>query len=211
MAIGIVAVGGHTLTRYGLAGLIALQPDIEILAETGSVTDASRVIAAAQPDVVTVDVTLPDGDGLQFARTLRDHYPGLGIVVLTSNTGDEVLFRSLETGASAFVAKTASTAEVLAAIRHAAVSANSFSAAGLAPALSRRAYERDQSGLSPREREVLSRLGDGMSVPEIARSMFLSHSTAKTYVARLYVKLGASNRAQALMTGVRCGLIEHGA
>jgi DNA-binding NarL/FixJ family response regulator len=211
MTIGIVTVGGHTLTRYGLAGLIAQHPDVEILAETGSVTEAPGVVAAVRPDVVTVDVTLPDGDGLQFARTLRDHNPSLGIVVLTSNAGDDVLFRSLETGASAFVAKTASMAEVLAAIRHAAVSANSFTAAGLAPALSRRDGGVDRSGLSPREREVLRRLGDGMSVPEIARSMFLSHSTAKTYVARLYLKLGASNRAQALMTGVRCGLIENGA
>jgi DNA-binding NarL/FixJ family response regulator len=208
VTIKIVVVGGHTLTRYGLAGLVAQQPDIEIVAETDSMTEAPRVIAIFRPDVVTVDIALPDAAGFLLARELRDRYPSLGIVVLTANGGDEVLFRSLENGVSAFVAKTASITEVLAAIRHAAVSATSFTAVGLALALARRTGGRDRSSLSPREREVLHLLGDGMSVPEIARSMFLSHSTAKTYVARLYVKLGASNRAQALMTGVRCGLME---
>jgi DNA-binding NarL/FixJ family response regulator len=211
MPIRIVIVDGHTLTRCGLAGLIAQHADIEIVAETGSMTEVPRIIAAVRPDVVTVDAALPDGDGLQLAQELRDRYADLGIVMVTSNGGDDALFRSLEIGASAFVAKTAPTAEVLAAIRHAAVAAPSFTAAGLGPALARRNSEDDRSGLSRRESEVLHRLGDGMSVLEIARSMFISHSTTKTYVARLYGKLGASNRAQALMTGVRCGLIQRDA
>jgi DNA-binding NarL/FixJ family response regulator len=209
MSIRVVIIDGHTLTRYGLAGLIAQQSDIELVGESGSMTEAPRVVAATRPDVVTVDDALPDGDGIQLAQDLRERHADLGIVMLTSNGGDEALFRSLETGVSAFVSKMASTAEVLAAVRHAAVAAASFTAAGLAPALARRNGEHDRSGLSPRETEVLHRLGDGMSVSEIARSMFISHSTTKTYVARLYVKLGASNRAQALMTGVRCGLIQN--
>src|SRR5216683_3268261 len=98
--------------------------------------------------------------------------------MLTSSGEDDLLFRALETGASAFVAKTAPVAEVIAAIRHAAVAASSFTAVGLAGALSRR-----------------------------RTAMYVSQSTAKTYVARLYDKLGAANRSQALMTAVHLGLI----
>jgi DNA-binding NarL/FixJ family response regulator len=110
---------------------------------------------------------------------------------------------------SAFVAKTAPLEEVLAAIRHAAVAASSFTASGLAPALARRRTVQDRFALSSREREVLYLLRDGMSIPAIAGAMLISTSTAKTYVARLYEKLGAANRAQALMTAVHYDLIRH--
>jgi DNA-binding CsgD family transcriptional regulator len=119
------------------------------------------------------------------------------------------MFRALETGVSAFVAKTAPVEEVLAAIRHAAVAASSFTASGLAVALARRRSVQERLSLSPRETEVLRLLRDGLSIPAIALAMFISQSTAKTYVARLYDKLGAGNRAQALMTAVHYGLIHY--
>jgi DNA-binding NarL/FixJ family response regulator len=98
---------------------------------------------------------------------------------------------------------------VLAAIRHAHVAATSFTATGLASAVVRRGRPVGALALSPRETEVLLLLAEGMSVPAIARSMFVSPSTAKTYVSRLYEKLGASNRAQAIMTALRLDLIQH--
>ncbi|MDX6292132.1 MAG: hypothetical protein QOH50_1207, partial [Kribbellaceae bacterium] len=155
------------------------------------------------------EVALPDADGMRLARDLRDRYADLGIVLLTSNCEDDILFRALETGVSAFVSKSAPNAEVLAAIRHARVAATSFTATGLASAVVRRGRPIGPLALSPRETEVLARLAEGMSVPAIARSMFVSPSTAKTYVARLYEKLGASNRAQAIMTALRLDLIQH--
>jgi DNA-binding NarL/FixJ family response regulator len=209
MLIRLVIVDGHTLIRYGLRELIAQHSDIEIVAECDSAAEAPHVLAAAKPDVVTVDVSLPDGDGLRLAREFRDRYAELGIVMLTSQHEDDVLFRALETGVSAFVAKTAPVEEVLAAIRHAAVAASSFTAAGLAVALARRRTVQDRLALSPRETEVLHLLRDGLSIPAIALAMFISQSTAKTYVARLYDKLGAANRAQALMTAVHHGLIHY--
>jgi len=208
MPIRIVVVDGHTLTRYGFRELVAQQPDMEIVAECDRAADAAEVLAAFRPDVVTVDVSLPDADGLQLARDLRDHYPELGIVILTSKDQDDVLFRALETGVSAFVPKTAPVQELLAAIRHASVAALSFTAAGLARALSRRQAVRNQMALSAREAEVLELLHSGMSIPAIALRMYISPSTAKTYVSRLYEKLGAANRAQALMIAYRHGLIQ---
>jgi DNA-binding NarL/FixJ family response regulator len=207
MAIRVVIVDGHTLTRFGLTTLTAAHPDLEVVAEATTAAEAVSVITVAKPDVVTVDVALPDRDGLRLARELRDRHPSLGIVVLTSHGADDVLFRALETGASAFVTKTAPVEEVLCAIRHAAVAASSFTAAGLATAMARRQSASEKLALSPREREVLALLRDGVSIPAIARTLYVSPSTAKTYVSRLYEKLGASNRAQALMAALRNGLI----
>ena len=209
MANRLVIVDGHTLTRYGLRELIAGHADIEIVAESGSAAEAHKVVEATDPDVVTIDSILPDGDGMQLAREFRSRYPRLGIVMLTSRDEDHLLFRALETGVSAFVAKTAPVEETIAAIRHAAVAATSFTASGLAMALGRRRHARERLALSPREAEVLRLLRDGLTIPVIAQAMYISTSTAKTYVARLYDKLGAANRAQALMTAVQHDLIRY--
>jgi DNA-binding NarL/FixJ family response regulator len=205
--ISLIIVDGHSLIRYGLCELVSRQADIDVTAECGSVAEAERAVQAACPDVITLDTDLPDGDGLELARRLRERHPDLGIVILTAADQDTALFRAVRCGASAFVAKAAPVAEILAAIRHAGVAAASFSASGLAAALTRRHQTSQRMALSPRETEVLQLLRDGLSVPAIAMTMYISHSTAKTYVARLYEKLGAANRAQALMTAVRYGLI----
>src|SRR5215813_1237202 len=209
MPIRLAIVDGHTLIRYGLCELVARHADIQIVAECRAAADAPEMIAVAKPDVVTVDVTLPDGDGLQLARELRDTYSDLGIVMLTSKQEDDVLFRALETGVSAFVAKTAPVEEVIAAIRHAAVAAASFTASGLARALARSQARQDKLALSPREREILHLLQQGLSIPAMAAELYISVSTAKTYVARLYEKLGAASRAQALMAALHHGLIDY--
>jgi DNA-binding NarL/FixJ family response regulator len=209
MVIRLAIIDANTLTRYGLRELAARNADIEIVGECRSAADASCMIAAVHPDVVTVEASLPDGDGLRLAREFRDRYADLGIVLLTSQHEDDVLFRALETGVSAFVGKAAPLEEILAAIRHAAVAASSFTASGLAMALARRRTVQDRLVLSPREKEVLQLLHEGLSIPAIAVEMYISQSTAKTYVARLYTKLGAANRAQALMTAMHYGLIHY--
>ncbi|MGW7684528.1 response regulator transcription factor [Kribbella sp. NPDC054772] len=161
---------------------------------------------------------MPDGDGLSLARELRDRHPELRIVLLTSDGEDDVLFRALEIGVSAFVPKTAPAVEVLVAIRHSAVAAGSFIASGLGSAIARRRASVSTpaprplplgggSPLSPRESQVLEMLGRGVPVVAIGTTLQVSHSTAKTYVSRVYEKLGATNRAQALMLGLQRGLI----
>jgi DNA-binding NarL/FixJ family response regulator len=207
MTIRLVVIENQALVRYALQQLTSRYPDIEIVAECRSAAEAAEVVSLARPDVVTVSVGLPDGGGLRLARELRDRYAGLGIVILTSRGEDDILFRALETGVSAFVAETAPVEEVIGAIRHSAVAASSFTASGLASAITRRRDTRERLALSPREIEVLHLLCDGLSIPAIAGRMFISYSTAKTYVARLYQKLGAANRAQALMVAVQHGLV----
>ncbi|TCC60336.1 response regulator transcription factor [Kribbella pittospori] len=209
-SITVAIVDGHTLTRYGLIGLVGADAEISVVGECGLGSEAEAVIASHRPDVVVLEAVLPDADGLLLARELRERHPALGIVVLTWDNQDDVLFRALDSGASAFVGKTAPNSELLGAIRHAAVAASSFTATGLAAALSRRGQAAEKAvllALSPREREVLALLAEGQSVPAIASTMFVSLSTAKTYVSRLYDKLGATNRANAIMTALRLGLI----
>ena len=213
-SIAVVVIDGHTLTRYGLVRLVGADEDITIVGECGLASEAPALVESARPDVVVLDVALPDADGFRLARELRDRHSELGIVVLTAQSEDDILFRALETGVSAFVGKTAPNTEVLGAIRHAAVAAASFTATGLATALARRGHvagghvvAAKRLALSPREQEVLSLLVAGHSVAAIAGTMFVSLSTAKTYVSRLYEKLGASNRANAIMAALRLGLI----
>lgn len=206
--VKVVVVDGNTLVRFGLTGLVGQEPDLELVGEAGLGAEAMPMVATTQADVLVLDAVLPDLEGLQVAREVRSRYADLGIVLLASDGQDDVLFQALESGVSAFVTTTAPTEEVLAAIRHAAVAATSFTATGLAPAMARRDQPAAPPLLSPREAEVLSLLGEGLSVRAIATALCVSLSTAKTYVARLYEKLGASNRAQAIMTALRLGLLE---
>jgi DNA-binding NarL/FixJ family response regulator len=204
----VLIIDAHPVTRCGLGRMAAEQPDLQVVGEAGSAAEAIALVAGLRPDVVTIGLSLPDRDGLDVVRELRDRNDRLGIVVLTSRGEDDVLFRALDTGASAFVSKSAAAPEILGAVRHAAVSASSFSAAGLAQALHRRNEKQARRPLlSPREAEVLALLQQGHSVPDVASTMFVSLSTAKTYVARLYDKLGATNRAQAMMAAVQLGVI----
>ena len=109
-SITVVVIDGHTRTRYGLLRLVSADADITIVGECALAAEAQDLVTSARPDVVVLDVALPDADGLQLARELRDRHTGLGIVVLTAQAQDDVLFRALETGVSAFVDKTAPNA-----------------------------------------------------------------------------------------------------
>ena len=101
--VKVVIVDGHTLVRYGLAGLVDAEPDIEVVGSTGLGAEAASMVVDARPDVLVLDVVLPDIDGLEVASELRSRYADLGIVLLASDGQDDVLFEALESGVSAFV------------------------------------------------------------------------------------------------------------
>lgn len=202
----VVLVDDHDLIRQGLARAFERQDDFSVIGEAGSVTEGLDTVRRLKPTVVVTDVRLPDGTGLDLVRSLRTTDQGIGIVVLTMYAGDEQLFEALEAGASAFVAKDAPADDVVAAARHATVSPRSFAAANLADAM-RRQMTPTGPRLSPREAEVLRLLADGLGVAAIARQLFVSESTAKTHISKIYEKLGAANRAQAIMNAIRAGLL----
>jgi DNA-binding NarL/FixJ family response regulator len=202
----VLLIDDHDLIRQGLARAFEGQEDFVVAGQAASVAEGLRQFGTLQPDVVITDVRLPDGTGFDLVREIRGQGHDLGIVILTMYAGDEQLFAALEAGASAFVAKDAPADEVVAAARHAMVSPRSFAAADLAGAMRRRMTPAGPQ-LTARESEVLSLLAQGFSVAAIARSIFVSESTAKTHISKIYEKLGASNRADAIMKAVRSGLL----
>jgi DNA-binding NarL/FixJ family response regulator len=202
----VLLIDDHDLIRQGLARAFERHDDFELVGQAASVADGLRQFTALSPAVVVTDVRLPDGTGLDLVREIRKRGHDTGVVVLTMYAGDEQLFAALEAGASAFVAKDAPSDEVVAAARHALVSPRSFTAADLGGAMRRKMTPAGPQ-LTQREAEVLSLLARGFSVSAIGRSIFVSDSTAKTHISKIYEKLGASNRADAIMKAVRSGLL----
>lgn len=202
----VVLVDDHDLIRQGLARAFERDDGFTVVGEAGSVAEALELVTRLRPTVVVTDVRLPDGTGFDLVRTLRRRDGTIGLVVLTMYAGDEQLFEALEAGASAFVAKDVPADDVVAAARHATISPRSFTAADLADAMRRRMSPTGPQ-LSPRESEVLRLLADGLGVAAIARQLFVSESTAKTHISKIYEKLGAGNRAQAIMKAIRAGLL----
>jgi DNA-binding NarL/FixJ family response regulator len=205
-AIKILLVDDHELIREGLAGVMQLEEDMEVVGQAGSVAEALTAYSNLSPDVVIADLQLQDGTGLDIVRSIRKASDRTGLVVLTMHSGDDQIFAAMEAGASGFVGKDAPSGEVVRAARHAAVSPRSFVCAGLAQAMMRRATS-ESTRLSDREHEVLLLLADGLGAAQIGQQLYLSESTAKSHIAKIYQKLGAANRAQALVTAMRIGLL----
>jgi DNA-binding NarL/FixJ family response regulator len=207
MTVRVLLVDDHQLIREGLRRAFERSEDFEVVGEASSISEAEEHLASLNPDVVIFDIRLPDGSGLDAARAAREHNGDLGIVVLTMYAGDDQLFGALDAGASAFVPKDAPAEDVVNAARHAASSPRSFTAPDLADAMRRRMSPTGPQ-LSPREKEVLDLLAEGLGVSQISRRLFISDSTTKTHISKLYEKLGAGNRAQAIMAALRLGLIQ---
>jgi DNA-binding NarL/FixJ family response regulator len=206
--IRVVLVDDHQLIRGGLKRAFESEGDIEVVGEAGSVAGALKAVERFRPDVLVTDVRLPDGDGIALTSQVRTAHPTMGIVILTMYAGDGQLFAALDAGASGFVGKDVPADEVVAAARHAAANPRAFTARDLAGALRRREAAPAGPKLSKREREVLDLLVDGLSISQSARRLYIAEATAKTHVQRIYEKLGAANRAQAVMAAVRLGLVD---
>ncbi|GAB3768072.1 DNA-binding NarL/FixJ family response regulator [Nocardioides ginsengisegetis] len=202
----VLLVDDHQLIRDGLAGVFDLEDDMTVVGVAGSVAEALAKYDELEPSVVVADLQLQDGTGLDIIRAIRRKSQTTGLVVLTMHSGDEQIFAAMEAGASGFVGKDAPSGEVVKAARHSAVSPRSFVCAGLVGAMMRRTAA-GSTKLSEREHEVLLLLADGLGATAIGEKLFMSESTAKSHIARIYQKLGASNRAQALVTAMRIGLL----
>ncbi len=206
MTTSVLLIDDHELIRQGLAAAFAQSEGFEVAGQAGSVVEGVGLARELEPDVVVTDVRLPDGSGLDVVRTLRKDNHEVGLVVLTMYAGDEQLFAAMDAGASAFVGKDSPTSTVISAARQASVAPRTFACTGLAEAMVRRKSS-GAAQLSDRERQVLELLAEGLGVSAIAGRLYLSESTAKSHIGRIYDKLGAANRAQALVTAMRMGLI----
>lgn len=208
MSTTVLLVDDHELIRQGLARAFERDADMEVVAQAASVAAGLRAYEEHSPDVVVTDLQLPDGHGLDLVRSIRSADDATGVVVLTMHAGDDHIFAAMAAGASGFVGKDSKATEVVSAARHAAVAPKTFLCAGLSAAMMRRSAAPAAPRLSAREEEVLLLLAEGLGTSEIAGRLYLSDSTAKTHITHIYQKLGAANRAQALVSAMRLGLLD---
>jgi DNA-binding NarL/FixJ family response regulator len=209
-AIRVLVVDDHAVVREGLRTFLSLQDGLEVVGEAGDGEAAVRVAEQLRPDVVLMDLVMPRQDGVAAMRELRRRLPGTRVIVLTSFTEDQRLLPAIQAGAAGYLLKTVQPAELARAVRaaHAGeVLIDPSVAARLVEAIAQPAGEPPPERLTPREREVLSLIGKGLSNKRIAIELGLSEKTIKTHVSHLLAKLGVQDRTQAAVHAVRAGLI----
>lgn len=199
--VTVFLVDDHEVVRRGLYDLLSCDPDLEIVGEAGTVAEAKARIPAAQPDVVVLDVRLPDGNGIELCRDLISDHPDLRCLMLTSFTSDEAMLEAILAGASGFVVKDIKGMELARAIKEVGAGKslldNRAAAALMAKLRGTATREDPLSGLTEQERTLLGLLGEGLTNRQIAARMFLAEKTVKNYVSRLLAKLGMERRTQA--------------
>jgi DNA-binding NarL/FixJ family response regulator len=205
MGIRVFLVDDHELVRSGVADALG-RAGHEVVGEAESVSDARARSGVVEFDAAVVDMRLPDGTGIELIKDFRSERPEVGLVLLTMFPGDDVLFEAMDAGANAVVGKDSALRTIVAKIEDSAADPSSFSATDLAAAMKRRMQDPGPL-LTPRELEVLEMLAEGYSLSQLARRLHVSPSTAKTHTTRIYNKLGAANRAQAVMEAVNRGIL----
>lgn len=190
----VLIVDDHPIVRAGLEQAL-LKANFTICAMAASKNEAVAQIARTNPNLILLDLNLPDGSGFEVANWARGLSDQIGIVILTLNDAPELLLAALAAQVSGFVLKSAPISEVIATLERALITPLSFTAAGLQRAL--KAKERLPS-LSSRELEVLNVLATGKSTKEIARQMYLGEPTIKTHLTNIYRKLEVNNRISAV-------------
>ena len=207
--VRVFLVDDHEVVRRGLAGLLASDPELEIIGEAGSVSEAMARIPALQPDVAVLDVRLPDGNGIELCRDLLSSLPELRCLMLTSFTSDEAMLEAILAGASGYVVKDIKGMELARAIKEVGAGRSLLdnrAAAALMAKLRSGAERKDPlSGLTDQERTLLGHLGEGLTNRQIAARMFLAEKTVKNYVSRLLAKLGMQRRTQAAVYASKLG------
>ncbi len=197
--IRVLLVDDHELVRRGLSDLLAQEDDLLVCGEAATAAGALRLAAALAPDVVVLDVRLPDGDGVAVCRELRTSAPRTACLVLTSYDDDDALVAAVEAGAVGFLLKQVTGSDLVAAVRTVAAGGSTLSPRATSLVLDRLRGSRSDraSGLTTRERRVLELIGQGCSNREIAEQMGLAEKTVKNHVSSLLRKLGLRRRTQA--------------
>ncbi|MFI5528456.1 response regulator [Kitasatospora sp. NPDC051853] len=223
MTVRVIIVDDQAMVRAGFAALLNAQSDIDVVGDAADGKQALEVSGRTHPDVVLMDVRMPEMDGLEAARRLLDPPPGVvhrpKVLMLTTFDVDDYVYEALRAGASGFLLKDAPPADLIAAVRVVAAGE-----ALLAPSVTRRLIEdfarnrpaprRDRrlqlNGLTPRETEVLELIARGLSNQEIAERLVVAEQTVKTHIGRILAKLDLRDRAQAVVLAYESGLVTPG-
>lgn len=199
--IRVFLLDDHEIVRRGIAELIGLHSDLEVVGEAGTAAEALIRITASQPDVAVLDVRLPDGNGVEVCREIRSLFPNVHVLMLTSYSDDEALFNAIMAGASGYVLKDIRGTDLITAIRQVAAGYSLLDASVTERVLERLRNgnkEKDElSGLTEQEKTILNLIGEGMTNRQIGEQMHLTEKTIKNYVSVLLAKLGMARRTQA--------------
>lgn len=204
--IRILLADDHPVVRDGLKGMIASQPDMEVVGEVENGEQLLSAAAKARADVALVDLRMPVMDGVTAIGLLRERAPDLRVLVLTTYDTDVDIRHAVEAGATGYLLKDAPREELFRAIRCTARGQPHLSSA-VASRLMERVRSPEPEGLSARETEVLTMVAKGLANKEIARSLRLSEATVKTHLLHIFEKLGAADRTHAVTLALRQGLI----
>ncbi len=206
--IRVMIVDDHSMVRKGLAAFINVEADMELVAEAGNGRKALQLCEQHQPDVILMDMLMPGMDGTTTTRLVREKWPQTQVIALTSFNEKEIIYQVLQAGAISYLLKNI-TAEGLAQAIRAAHDGRSTLAPEATQALIETANRSAPPGhdLTPREREVLALLVEGLSNPQIAAELSVSRSTARAHVSNVLSKLSVSNRAEAISLAFRHKLV----
>jgi DNA-binding NarL/FixJ family response regulator len=199
----VLIIDDHESVRAGVKAALSRAGHI-CVGEAANIAEARAQIAHTNPQVIVVDLSLPDGNGLEIVVWARSISQRIGIVVLTLNSAKDYLLTVMKSGASAYVEKSAPLAELISAIEHSAVSPLSFSAQGISGVISK---DLQTDSLTIRETQVLQKLADGFSAGDIGLQLFITQATVKTHLSSIYRKLESKNRIQAIIAARKKGLL----
>ncbi len=205
MATRVLLVDDHALVRDGLRRSLEVYK-IHVAGEAGDGATALRLVAELDPDVVLMDVALPDMDGVAVTKQLVAAHPEVPVVMLTMYGDQATIGEAIAAGAAAYVVKDCTTAEIAAVIDEVATGETALSPA-LAETMLRAAHRGGVAILSAREREVLQLIAEGSSTTEVAARLYITPKTTKNHLASIYHKLEATDRTQAVLQGLRKGII----
>ncbi len=203
--IRVFLLDDHEVVRRGVQDLLDAEPDIEVVGDAGTADHALARGPALRPDVAVLDVRLPDGDGVSVCRELRSRMPGLACLMLTSFDDDDALLDAIMAGAAGYVLKEIKGADLVAAVRTVASGRSMLDPATTTRLMTTLRGEENAtepqadalSDLSPREREIVGLIGEGLTNRQIGKRLYLSEKTVKNHISRLLAKLGVERRIQA--------------
>ena len=204
--IKVAIIDDHVVVRAGLKYVLASDPDMSFVGEFGGGSGAAEFVSSLQPDVTLLDVRMPDLNGVDALKEILTANPKARVVMLTTSDVEEDVYRSIEEGALGYVQKEAPVEEILGAIRS-AMKGDVYMSEDI-----RRIYEtrKGAKGLSPRETEVLNAVADGLNNRQIGERLGISENSVKMHLKRIFYKLGADDRTEAVNLALKRGFIQHG-